>query len=418
MQSSGIHCKVATQNEVRRFLLLSNEYNSMLNQVCQVFGFSKDSVVIKYADDEGDFVTISSDEEVKFAIESAKGVLRLRVDQKRPIKPCEASPVITHAVAKEVRSQKDSDDDEYYDEDSNEDGESSGEHPKWRKKNAHLMENPAALVQCLQRLKQKRQKLQEKLIYLDSAAEKGNLGKGRYRHREKLRGKCGFISSRIERLTEVASRLAPVNPNVLQPQPSSVSDTPQQLIQQQQPQPSPATETMLTSPAALPDQENLSGSRTFPSKQDLVADVEELQTKIVGLRLALRQSNLQLQLARTNLQAVSHRGRQDAPAGPAASPEQVQEMKNSLGTAKANQAAAKADLHAQVQKLNLLVHQLKAIKQTEKAEWKAKKAAKYHEKTAWRADKMAKKQNWDRANSGCNSDAPDAPQPVQNSVSV
>ena len=57
--NNGIHCKVATQDTVRRFYAKNTDYNALLEQICTIFGFSKDSVVLKYFDDEGDLVTIS-----------------------------------------------------------------------------------------------------------------------------------------------------------------------------------------------------------------------------------------------------------------------------------------------------------------------------------------------------------------------
>jgi hypothetical protein len=80
MQSKGIHCKVSTQDQIRRFFLASTEYNVLAEQISRLFGFAKDSIVIKYVDDEGDKITISSTAELEFAIEISKATLRLTVD--------------------------------------------------------------------------------------------------------------------------------------------------------------------------------------------------------------------------------------------------------------------------------------------------------------------------------------------------
>jgi len=91
--NNGIHCKVATQDTVRRFFAKSTEYGALLDQICNVFGFSKDSVVlIKYFDDEGDLVTISSDQELKFAVELAPRVLKLKVDIVSPYESTKTAP--------------------------------------------------------------------------------------------------------------------------------------------------------------------------------------------------------------------------------------------------------------------------------------------------------------------------------------
>jgi len=415
-QSSGIHCKVATQNEVRRFVLSNTDYESLINQVCQVFGFSKDSVVIKYADDEGDFITVSSDEEVKFAIETLKGVLRLRVDRKQPF--CQPkSPAF--AVAPEAPHPEHDDDSEDIESESND------EHPKWRKRNRHerMMENPAALEKCLERMKQKRVKLQEKLVYLDSAAEKGNLGNNQHRYREKLRGKIAFFSSRIERLTEVASRQPFPNPQ--QPQ-HFVNNTQQQNTFSPQQHCRFSQQQLPLANAGFPV---LNVPKSTPTKEELLAEYETLQNSVTSAKFALREAHLQLQLRRTNLQAATYRRSDDSaavlssasPVGPLPSEEHVKELKDALAIAKANEAAAKADLQAQEQKLHLVQHQLKDLKHVEKAMWKAKKAEKWQEKAAWRADKKANKYQHPhgRRNYYNNAPVPESSQPVvQGSFSV
>jgi len=312
-----------------------------------------------------------------------KGVFRLRVERKQPFNHG-CAKFSAFAVAPGVPLPKDEDDESEEDE-----SESSGDHPKWHKKHHHherMMENPAALEKCLQRLKQKRVKLQEKLVYLDSAAEKGNLGNGQHRHREKLESKVAFISSRIERLSEVASR-QPV-PNPQQPQQQTTTSSPPQQ-HHELPQQLPSANAGIPVPAT-----NLSGQMTMPNKEELLAEYETLQNSITSLKFALREAHLQLQLRRTNLQAATYRRNDESsvsPVGPLPSEEQVKELKDALGTAKANEAAAKADLKAQVQKLHLLQHQLKASKQSEIADWKSKKAAKCQEKAAWKAEKKANK---------------------------
>jgi len=82
MQStSGIHCKVQYGNEYRRFLYQNAQYAPFLAQIKRIFGFSDtDEVMLKYKDEDGDMVTVSSDEELVFAIGLFIGaVLRLNV---------------------------------------------------------------------------------------------------------------------------------------------------------------------------------------------------------------------------------------------------------------------------------------------------------------------------------------------------
>jgi len=82
MQStSAIHCKVQYGNEYRRFLYQNAQYARFLAQIKRLFGFSDtDEVMLKYKDEDGDMVTVSSDDELVFAIGLFTGaVLRLNV---------------------------------------------------------------------------------------------------------------------------------------------------------------------------------------------------------------------------------------------------------------------------------------------------------------------------------------------------
>lgn len=80
LNDNEIHCKVQYGNEFRRFVL-QDSYAALLSQIRRIFGFKdNDEVGIKYTDDEGDLVTISSDEELAFAIEMfPNSVLRLTI---------------------------------------------------------------------------------------------------------------------------------------------------------------------------------------------------------------------------------------------------------------------------------------------------------------------------------------------------
>jgi len=80
INNNEIHCKVQYGNEFRRFLH-QGSYAAMLDQIQELFGFKHDEdLCIKYTDDEGDLVTISSDEELAFAIELfPNSVLRLTI---------------------------------------------------------------------------------------------------------------------------------------------------------------------------------------------------------------------------------------------------------------------------------------------------------------------------------------------------
>jgi hypothetical protein len=82
---TATHCKVQCGKEFRRFLLPNSHYEVLATQIRTLFGFShEEPISIKYTDEEGDMVTISSDEELKFAIELfAGGLIRLTINKKR-----------------------------------------------------------------------------------------------------------------------------------------------------------------------------------------------------------------------------------------------------------------------------------------------------------------------------------------------
>jgi len=78
---NNTHCKIQCGNEFRRFLLPSTRFLDLEAQIRNAFVFAPEKpLVIKYTDEEGDNVTISSDEELQFAIELFAGkLLRLTI---------------------------------------------------------------------------------------------------------------------------------------------------------------------------------------------------------------------------------------------------------------------------------------------------------------------------------------------------
>jgi len=74
---TGVHCKVSCNNQYRRFLFVGTEFSSLFSQVQQLLSLNKE-FVLKYKDNEGDLITISSNEELACALSfSESGVLRL-----------------------------------------------------------------------------------------------------------------------------------------------------------------------------------------------------------------------------------------------------------------------------------------------------------------------------------------------------
>jgi len=72
-----IHCKVSCNDQFRRFLFIGTEFSSLFAQVKQLLALDKE-FVLKYKDNEGDLITITSNEELACALSySEKKLLRL-----------------------------------------------------------------------------------------------------------------------------------------------------------------------------------------------------------------------------------------------------------------------------------------------------------------------------------------------------
>jgi hypothetical protein len=77
MQS--IHCKICVRDSIRRFALSEAKYSVLHQQVADVFGLASTNWVIKYKDEEETLVTISSDEELAFAVQLMGSLLHMVV---------------------------------------------------------------------------------------------------------------------------------------------------------------------------------------------------------------------------------------------------------------------------------------------------------------------------------------------------
>jgi len=179
MQSSSqIHCKVQYGNEYRRFLYQNAQYASFLAQIKRLFGFSdSDEVMLKYKDDDGDMVTVSSDDELVFAIGLFTGtVLRLNViaaknTNKRP-RRCRKEG--------EGRPQRNG---EFWRE-------------RWTQK---LQENPELLAQKIDKLTQKRDLIRNRL---DSRNQNGPRQHNRWNPEKKL----SQIETRLANLQSLTAK--------------------------------------------------------------------------------------------------------------------------------------------------------------------------------------------------------------------
>jgi hypothetical protein len=130
------------------------------------------------------------------------------------------------------------------------------------------------------------------------------------------------------------------------------------------------------------------------SKDEVIRQLDEISNEITGIRLALRQACLQIQLQRANLQAASRQrdnsGENAIPvSGPNVSDEQIQQMKDAIGQAKERKAAKKAELKSLTDRAWALRRQLR---HREKAHYQQGKCAeKYHRKQGKCAEKHDRK---------------------------
>jgi len=90
--TTGIHCKVNCNNQYRRFFFTGTDYQSLYKQVQSLLALENE-FVLKYKDDESDLISISSDEELSFAVNfiGKGGILRLTVALQLPV-PMASSP--------------------------------------------------------------------------------------------------------------------------------------------------------------------------------------------------------------------------------------------------------------------------------------------------------------------------------------
>jgi len=74
---TGMHCKVSCNDQFRRFYFVGTEFSSLFSHVQHLLSLNKE-FVLKYKDNEGDLITISSNEELACALSYSEGsVLRL-----------------------------------------------------------------------------------------------------------------------------------------------------------------------------------------------------------------------------------------------------------------------------------------------------------------------------------------------------
>jgi hypothetical protein len=80
MITNTVHCKVSFNGQIRRFALDGTEFTSLKETIARLLSLS-DEFVLKYLDDESDYVTLSNKEELKTALIVSPTLLRILVDK-------------------------------------------------------------------------------------------------------------------------------------------------------------------------------------------------------------------------------------------------------------------------------------------------------------------------------------------------
>jgi len=95
MDNSTLHCKVSFRNDLRRFPMNNIEFSELQKTIQNIFGLEKE-LILQYRDNENDFITLSSNEELECALSCISGnVLQIFVndpsspsmDPKSPMTP-------------------------------------------------------------------------------------------------------------------------------------------------------------------------------------------------------------------------------------------------------------------------------------------------------------------------------------------
>jgi len=79
--NASIHCKTSYNGQIRRFALDCTEFTSLKETIAKLFSLN-DEFVLKYRDDESDYVTLDSQEELITALNYSPNVLRILVETK------------------------------------------------------------------------------------------------------------------------------------------------------------------------------------------------------------------------------------------------------------------------------------------------------------------------------------------------
>jgi len=79
--NQAIHVKIIHNDQIRRFMFNGTEFSSLKTTIAQLLGLN-DEFVLKYQDDESDYVTLDSQEDLATALMISPKMLRISVDRK------------------------------------------------------------------------------------------------------------------------------------------------------------------------------------------------------------------------------------------------------------------------------------------------------------------------------------------------
>ena len=77
----SVHVKVILDDQIRRFLFAGTEFTSLKETIARLLNFN-DEFVLKYQDDEKDYVTLESKEDLVTALSISPKLLRISVERK------------------------------------------------------------------------------------------------------------------------------------------------------------------------------------------------------------------------------------------------------------------------------------------------------------------------------------------------
>jgi len=81
MITNTVHCKVSYNGQIRRFALDCTAFSSLKETIARLLSLP-DEFVLKYLDDESDYVTLESKEDLRTALALSPKLLRILVDKK------------------------------------------------------------------------------------------------------------------------------------------------------------------------------------------------------------------------------------------------------------------------------------------------------------------------------------------------